>query len=554
MACAHQRSRSCCGSVAFPATATAADPAAESGRRGNAGPATYSLDQDALADVLRGAPDEGQRPVGALTISVPSPDGGFERFAVVESPVMEPGLAAAHPEIKTYTARGLDDPSASARLDLTPLGFHASVRSASGAWYVDPRDGEHVAYRREATAAPPFEEPAAASSRGRLAPRARSRPAATRSRCASTGWRCSRTRPTRRRRPGTTTAAKAVLVNRLNQVYEQDLAIRLLLVAGNDQLNLDTAADRDRDNGPCGAAACYTAQQLQRLHERDARPHQRRRGPDPGRRSYDLAHLVMAAHGGGLAGLGVVGTASRAAPARRSRTRSGTRSRSTSSPTRWATSSARSTRSTAASARATSPGRRRCASSPGAARRSWPTPARAWPTICRTTRIRTSRRSRSRRSTRRCAGPRRRNRRSSRSRSTASAPVTASRSATTACTSAPGHRRRQLHGERDRGRDRGDRRLAGGAKVAVTQVSRARLHRLFLRPGGAREARDRRPGRLRRRLRRRRAVAGTTRYGGTPQATANRTPSVALKGAAAYTIPARTPFLLDARAPTSTAM
>ena len=64
---------------------------------------------------------------------------------------------------------------------------------------------------------------------------------------------------------------------------------------------------------------------------------------------------------------------------------------------------------------------------------------------------------------------------------------------------------RQLHGERDRGRDRGDRRLAGrsdGRRPCLAGLARG-LHRLLLRPGGAREAGDRQPGRLRRRFRRR---------------------------------------------------
>ncbi len=62
------------GLLVFPATATAAGPTPQSRAAWErVGPATYELDQDALADVLRGAPDEGQRPVSTLTISLPAP-------------------------------------------------------------------------------------------------------------------------------------------------------------------------------------------------------------------------------------------------------------------------------------------------------------------------------------------------------------------------------------------------------------------------------------------------------------------------------------------------
>ena len=73
-----------------------------------------------------------------LMISLPHPNGGYQRFTLLESPIMEPGLAAKHPDIKTYKGKGIDDPAASLRMDVTPLGLHASVRSPNGGWYVDP--------------------------------------------------------------------------------------------------------------------------------------------------------------------------------------------------------------------------------------------------------------------------------------------------------------------------------------------------------------------------------------------------------------------------------
>ena len=90
---------------------------------------TFRLDSGALQRILDRAP-------GILTI--PMPDGTFARFTVYDSPIMEPGLAAKFPEIRTFSGQGIDDKTATIRFDLTPSGFHAMIIAAGSTVYVDP--------------------------------------------------------------------------------------------------------------------------------------------------------------------------------------------------------------------------------------------------------------------------------------------------------------------------------------------------------------------------------------------------------------------------------
>ena len=87
------------------------------------------LDLLDLRRLLEEAPLESLQESDSLRVElpVPMPGGSTIRFRLLESPVMEPALAARYPEIRTYSGQAIDDPAVTLRGDLTPQGFHATV-------------------------------------------------------------------------------------------------------------------------------------------------------------------------------------------------------------------------------------------------------------------------------------------------------------------------------------------------------------------------------------------------------------------------------------------
>ena len=357
-----------------------------------------TLDRTSLAALAATAPQERSAAARSnpLVMSLPDPDGGFQRFALVDSPVMEAGLAAKHPGVKTYAGRGIDDPTASLRLSITPLGLQASVRSQKGGWYIDPyyRLDESLYasyYTRDAiNPRPKFAEaisfqPQVALERGRFhasnpvlvrgagfapgaqvtvtvsnatdaAPRqtlfavagaegevsvsfvadpykaigsysvtlSDSSSSATAayqvvdnkaSLAAAVGSQLRTYRLAMLTDPAyatyfgggaNVTAAKVALVNRVTQIYEDETSIRMVLIAGNDTLNLDTAAQFSGTNGPCGGTACYPTPSVNCSSAVLTRTRQVI-GLLVGASAFDIGHIAVGAGGGGIASLGVVG-------------------------------------------------------------------------------------------------------------------------------------------------------------------------------------------------------------------------------------------------------
>lgn len=104
------------------------------------------LNRQALARILDRAPLEFSPEAAGhpVTLLLPMPEGGYARFGIETSSVMDPALAARFPEIKSYRGQGLDDPALSMRCDLSPRGFYVSMLSNAKLFSIQPAGGDDI--------------------------------------------------------------------------------------------------------------------------------------------------------------------------------------------------------------------------------------------------------------------------------------------------------------------------------------------------------------------------------------------------------------------------
>ena len=212
----------------------------------NSGIRHFAADHTALRNQLALAPQEshGDR---SHTIQLPMPDGSLQRFAIVESSIMESALAAQYPEIKTFKVYGVDDPTASGRADITPQGFHAMLRTSRGRLFVDPVDISGLYQSRYPSGQPGQQftcgvhriESSLADQPEFLQMSANRLPGSF----LTYRLAVSATMEYVTVVGGTVAAQNQIVtaINRVNEIYESDLGIRLILVANDGRLI---------DNGP----------------------------------------------------------------------------------------------------------------------------------------------------------------------------------------------------------------------------------------------------------------------------------------------------------------
>lgn len=239
-------------------------------------------------------------------IQLPMPDGSLARFQIIESPIMEDGLAQHYPDVKTFKVFGIDDEHASGRIDITARGFSGMLQTSNGRVFIDPDYSSTQAnfysskYRTSGQPGQPFSCGVHQLKRDReLVQNVESR-AAQRISGMLLEYRLAVSATEEyvsviydHSMPGSPEdqAQDAIVtaINRVNQIFERDLGIRLVLVTNNQQL-IDNGANVFFSNYDPTAMFKQNANWINAV---------------VGVGNYDIGH-VFSTGGGGLARIGSV--------------------------------------------------------------------------------------------------------------------------------------------------------------------------------------------------------------------------------------------------------
>ena len=263
---------------------------------------TFRADETALKQLLGRAPLETARRTTDNTVVVylPMPDGTFSLFRIEEAPIMEPALAAQYPEIKTYRGQGIDDPSATACLDFTPAGFHAMIFSPQGTIYVDPYakadTTNYISYynkdyrndSKQFSCLLVEDQKSTQASHQTVMPDVANGTVLRTYRLAlaATGEYTTFTGGT----IATALAAMTTTMNRVDGIYEHELAVRMVLIANNNLIIYTDSTSDPYTNNNGSAMLNQNQTNLDAVI---------------GTANYDIGH-VLSTGGGGVAFVGVV--------------------------------------------------------------------------------------------------------------------------------------------------------------------------------------------------------------------------------------------------------
>ncbi|CAH9052583.1 hypothetical protein PSECIP111854_00999 [Pseudoalteromonas sp. CIP111854] len=229
-----------------------------------------------------------------LRISMPDGQGGFVDYVIRHDSIMAPQLQAKYPMIRSFSGYQVDARYNTGRFDIGPNGFFAFYQVHNRVLYLDPSEGYYKLYQKTTNDLPWHDEVLTVSQsnmplgdghrRGPLIGDGGAVEVVTYRLAVTTSDEYTSFYG------GKTQALNGIVttINRVNQIYQTDIAVKLELVANNDIL-IFTEND-PYDNGNLDDTLSQVQSQIDTLI---------------GTSNYDVGHL-MATSGAGLAALGVI--------------------------------------------------------------------------------------------------------------------------------------------------------------------------------------------------------------------------------------------------------
>ena len=244
---------------------------------------------------------------GEPRLNLPLPDGKEVTFNLQPYDLLPSDLAARYPGILAFKGYDESNPVETGRFDLGPQGFHAMFSHQGRMVFVDPlRNGEGYAiyYQQDAHSRLEEEADKVIGSQAKALARQVLVDGNERKRYVIA---ISAAGEYTQYHGGTVEAglgAITTLLNRVNEVYQRDVAAEFQLASGNDTIIFTDAATDPFFNGddPSGSG----------LSDVDVNMQVQAVAQTQGLGAFDIGHVVNTG-GGGLAGLGVLCTADKSA-------------------------------------------------------------------------------------------------------------------------------------------------------------------------------------------------------------------------------------------------
>ena len=266
----------------------------------------FQVDDEKMRLALWSAPSEAEyyeNGASGELISFPLADGTLDQFFVYRYEMMEPELAEKYPDIRTFVGNSREVKHRRIRIDYTVHGVRAVITDFSGQTYIDHYQrndkANKIVYRRSAFKTDKSFSCEVEEIKNNKIEKGKGSLKQLLGDCELRTYRLAQTTTGEYSNfHGATSPADAAdvlsaittTINRVNQVYEQDLTVRFVLIANTDDLFYYDANTDPFDGN--SASNMINANQTNTTTV-------------IGAANYDIGH-IFSTGGSGLAGLGVV--------------------------------------------------------------------------------------------------------------------------------------------------------------------------------------------------------------------------------------------------------